>query len=109
MGFAKAWFKRDDDGTWTVVLFIVLVPVLLVGLLLGISAASDNGRVPSALAAAQQETGVMVCKDGTIDHGDSWLDRLFTDGRFRCSSWRMRAKVYNPATGATTWPSSPKR
>jgi hypothetical protein len=109
MSFAKEWIKRHDDGTWGVLLFIALLPPLLVGLLWAASAASDNGRVPAALAAAAQESGVMVCADGSIDHGDSLVDRIFSDGRFRCTSWRMRAKPVDPETGATTWPTSPRR
>src|SRR5664280_1812644 len=109
MGSAKTWFKRDDDGTWRVVLFMLLLPIALFAMLWAANAASDSGRVPAALAAAAQESGVMLCADGTIDHGDSLLDRVFTDGRFRCTSWRMRAKTVDPHTGATTWPSSPRR
>ena len=71
---------------------------------------SDNARIPSELVAAAHETGVMVCADGTIVHADgSWVERVFGVGRFRCTSWRLRIKLVDPATGATDWPSSPKR
>jgi hypothetical protein len=106
MSFVKEWFKRHDDGTWGVLLFIALLPPILVGLLWAASMASDNGRVPAALAAAAQESGVMVCADGSIDHGDSWIDRIFSDGRFRCTSWRMRAKPVIRVLFSSAKPSS---
>ena len=109
MTSVKAWLRRNDDGTAGVVLFAILLPPLLVGLLWAAGAASDMSRVPAALAAAAQESGVMVCADGTIDHGNSFITRMVGDGRFRCISWRMRAKPFDPETGTTIWPTSPKR
>ncbi|MDQ6628896.1 MAG: hypothetical protein M3Z29_10700 [Pseudomonadota bacterium] len=109
MSLVRRWFSRNGDGSLRVVGFMLLLPALLFVILWAASAASDTGRVPAALAAAAQESGVMVCADGSIDHGDSFLGRLFGDGRFRCTSWRMRAKSVDPSTGATTWPSSPRR
>ena len=71
---------------------------------------SDSGRIPSELAAAQQESGVMVCADGTIVRANgSLVERIFGVGTFRCNSWRMRARQVDPATGHTDWPSSPRR
>ena len=70
----------------------------------------DSSRVPAELAAAAQETGVMVCNDGRIVHGEgAFLDRLFASGRFRCTSWQMRGKQADPATGTVNWPTSPAR
>jgi len=102
--------KRRDASTWRLAFFAVCLIVVLWAALWGASLLSDSGRIPSELAAAAQQPGDIVCADGTIVRGDgSFLDSLFYGGRFRCIAWRMRARAVNPATGATDWPSSPRR
>ena len=103
--------KRRDTSAWLIALAAVVVVILLWLMLWGASLMSDSGRVPSELAAAAQQPGDMVCADGTIIRGDgSWIDSLLsTGGRFRCIAWRMRHRQVDPATGATDWPSSPRR
>lgn len=101
--------KRDDIW-WRVAALVVGLPLMLVLALTAVSVASDGGRVPSELAAAARETGVMRCSEGTIDHGDgSLVDRLFDSGRFRCTAWRMRQHLFDSNTGTTVWPTSPRR
>lgn len=91
-------------------LFAVCLLLFLWAALLAASLMSDSGRIPSELAAAQQESGVMVCADGTIVRSNgSLVERIFGVGTFRCGAWRMRTKQVDPATGHTDWPSSPKR
>jgi hypothetical protein len=52
----------------------------------------------------------MICSGGAIVRGDgSFIDSLLGAGRFRCMAWRMRRHLVDPATGATDWPSSPRR
>ena len=102
--------KRRYSGKTRLALFAVFLTLVLWAGLWGASLISDSGRIPSELAAAQQETGVMVCSDGTIVRSDgSLVERIFGVGRFRCSNWRLRSKQVDPATGHTDWPSSPKR
>lgn len=103
--------KRREPPTWRIVLFAFFLTLLLWMALWGASLMSDSGRIPSELAAAAQQPGDMVCSDGTIVRGDgSFLASLFTaGGHFRCIAWRMRHRQVNPATGATDWPSSPRR
>jgi hypothetical protein len=97
-------------GKTRLVAFALCLTLLLWAALWGTSLMSDNGRIPAELAAAQQETGVMVCADGTIVRANgSLVERIFGVGTFRCNSWRMRARQVDPATGHTDWPSSPKR
>jgi hypothetical protein len=101
---------RGDDLRWRALAFFIGLPLLLVLTLTAVSAASDGGRIPSELAAAARETGVMLCSEGRIDHGDgSLVDRLWRSGNFRCTAWRMRQRVFDASTGTTAWPSSPKR
>ena len=103
--------KRRDTSAWRIAFFAAIVVVLVWLALWGASLMSDSGRVPSELAAAAQQPGDMVCADGAIVRGDgSWIDSLLsTGGRFRCIAWRMRHRQVDPATGATDWPSSPRR
>jgi hypothetical protein len=103
--------KRRDFSAWRIGLFAVCLSVLLWAALWAASLMSDSGRIPSELADAAQEPGDMVCADGAIVRGDgSFLDSLLsTGGRFRCIAWRMRHPQVDPATGATDWPSSPRR
>jgi hypothetical protein len=102
--------KRDSDGTLRVVMFIVFLPILVGAIVWAASLMSDSGRVPAELAAAKRESGVMLCTEGAIVHGDgSFLDRLFADGRFRCTWWRMRNIQVDTATGTVNWPTSPHR
>jgi hypothetical protein len=102
---------RTEPGAWRIALFAVCLSLLLWATLWGVSVLSDNGRVPSELAAAAQRPGDMVCSGGAIVRGDgSFVDSIFsTSGRFRCIAWRMRHRLVDPATGATDWPSSPRR
>lgn len=102
--------KAQHSGKTRLVVFAVGLTLVLWAALWGASLMSDSGRIPSELAAAQQESGVMVCADGTIVRADgSLVERIFGVGAFRCTSWRMRARQVDPATGHTDWPSSPKR
>ncbi len=102
--------SRSDDLLWRAVGFFVGLPLLLMLMVCAASALSDGGRIPSELAAAARETGVMRCSEGRIEHGDgSLLDRLFDTGRFRCTAWRLRQQLFDPSTGTTAWPSSPRR
>jgi hypothetical protein len=95
---------------WRVVALVVGLPVFLVLALSLLSAASDAGRVPSELAASKRESGVMLCSEGRIDRdSDSIFDRVFDGGRFRCTAWRMRRSLVDSSTGATAWPTSPRR
>jgi len=97
-------------GRKRLVVFAVCLVLFLWAALWAASLVSDSGRIPSELAAAQQETGVMVCADGTIVRSDgSLVEQIFGVGRFRCTNWRMRARQPDPATGKVDWPSSPKR
>jgi hypothetical protein len=97
-------------GTTRLVVFAVCLTLVLWAALWATSLMSDSGRIPSELAAAQQESGVMVCADGTIVRANgSLVERIFGVGTFRCNSWRMRARQVDPATGHTDWPSSPRR
>lgn len=101
---------RPDDLWWRVAGFVVGLPLILVLALSALGAASDRGRVPSELAASARETGVMRCSEGTIERVDgTFFERLLDAGRFRCTAWRMRQRVFEPTTGATTWPTSPRR
>ncbi len=102
--------KRPRHSGRRLALFAVCLLLLLWAALWAASLMSDSGRIPSELAAAQQESGVMVCADGTIVRSNgSLVERIFGVGTFRCNAWRMRAKQVDPATGHTDWPSSPKR
>jgi hypothetical protein len=102
--------KRWNWGTGGLALFAVGLTALLWLALWGASVLSDGGRIPSELAAAAQQPGEMVCAGGEIVRGEgSFVDRLFGSGRFRCIAWRMRHRQVDPATGATDWPSSPRR
>ncbi len=97
-------------GKTRLVTLAVRLTLLLWAALWGASLMSDSGHIPSELAAAQQEMGVMVCADGTIVRSNgSLVERIFGVGTFRCNSWRMRARQVDPATGHTDWPSSPRR
>jgi hypothetical protein len=101
--------QRPGRG-WRNVLLIIILPLVFGAMLWAASVLSDNGRVPSELAAAKQESGVMLCADGKIVHGaGEFFDRLLNGGTFRCTSWRMRQTQVDTATGATYWPSSPRR
>lgn len=102
--------KSPRQGRRRLALFAVGLLVFLCAALWAASLMSDSGRIPSELAAAQQETGVMVCADGSIVRANgSLVESIFGVGTFRCNAWRMRAKQVDPATGHTDWPSSPKR
>ena len=102
--------KQGLVRRWRGALMLAVLPLVLGALLLGASVLSDNGRVPAELAAAQQESGVMLCADGKIVYGaGAVIDRLLNSGVFRCTAWRMRESVVDTATGATHWPSSPRR
>ncbi|HZV93352.1 MAG TPA: hypothetical protein VFF72_09050 [Caldimonas sp.] len=110
MSTARSAALRETSA-WRVALFAAGLTILLWLVLWGASLLSDNGRIPSELAAAAQQPGDMVCADGAIVRGDgSFVDSLFsTGGRFRCTDWRMRHPRVDPSTGKTDWPSSPLR
>ena len=98
------------NGAWRIAFFAVGLVFLIWGALWGASLMSDSGRIPSELAAAAQQPGEMVCSDGAIVRGDgSYFANLVGTGRFRCIAWRMRNSRVDPATGATEWPTSPRR
>jgi hypothetical protein len=103
--------KRPDTSSWRIGLFAACLAVVLWAALWAASLMSDSGRIPSELAAAAQQPGDMVCADGAIVRGDgSFLASVFSaGGTFRCIAWRMRHRQVDPATGATDWPSSPRR
>ena len=102
--------KRRYSGRTRLALFATGLVLLLWAGLWAASLMSDSARIPSELAAAQQESGVMVCSDGTIVRSNgSLVERIFGVGTFRCNNWRMRSRQVDPATGHTDWPSSPKR
>ena len=102
--------KQSAARGWRGVLLIGVLPLVLGALLWGASVLSDNGRIPAELAAAQQESGVMLCIDGKIVYGaGAVIDRILNSGSFRCTAWRMRETVVDTSTGATRWPSSPRR
>jgi hypothetical protein len=110
MPAAVAPKKQRAARRWRGFLLLAVLPLVLGALLLGASVLSDNGRVPAELAAAQQESGVMLCADGKIVYGaGAVIDRILNSGVFRCTAWRMRESVVDSATGATHWPSSPRR
>src|SRR3981189_1086947 len=95
---------------WRIVLLIAPLPLVLGAILWSASALSDSGRIPAELAAARQQPGDMVCADGRIVPGaERFIDRLLSGAPFRCTSWRMRLQIVDPATGPTHWPSSPRR
>lgn len=101
---------RDHELRWRAVAFFVGLPVLLMLTVSAASALSDGARIPSELAAAAAETGVMQCSEGRIEHGDgSLIDHLLDGGTFRCTAWRLRQHLFDPSSGTTTWPSSPRR
>lgn len=90
---------------------LVLVSPLVLGALLWLAGLlTDANVVPSALAASARESTVMLCTEGAMRHGDGSLtDRLLNPGTFVCSAWRMRGRQNGNATGAVSWPSSPRR
>ena len=99
-----------DHLWWRAAAFFVGLPVVLFVVLSSLSAASDAGRVPSELAASNRGSAVMVCSEGRIEHrSDSFFDRVFDAGTFRCTAWRMRKTSVDSASGATDWPTSPRR
>jgi hypothetical protein len=110
MSSTLAVAKRRDTSAWRMSLVAFGVVLLMSAGLWGASLMSDGGRIPSELAAAAQQPGEMICSGGAIVRGDgSFIDSLFGAGRFRCMAWRMRHRLVDPATGATDWPSSPRR
>lgn len=110
MSSAKPRPRRDLDSALRVLLFIVLLPLLLAAILWSASAMSDSSRVPAEIAASARDSGVMMCAEGTIDHGEgSLVDRILSNGRFLCTAWRMRGRQTSSTTGAVDWPSSPRR
>jgi hypothetical protein len=101
--------QRTRARLWRAVVLTACLPVVLGVLLWGASVMSDSHRVPAALAAWALESGVMLCTEGRIVHGDgSVADRLLGTGQFRCGAWRMRGPRPTPA-GLVEWPSSPRR
>jgi len=95
---------------WRIAALATALPLVLGALLWSATALSDNGRIPAELAAARQQPGEMICADGRIVPGaDDFIDRLLSGATFRCTAWRMRLQLVDPATGATQWPSSPRR
>jgi hypothetical protein len=109
MNLAKPRTRRVR-AAWRVAMLIVILPLVLGVMLVTASVFSDSNRVPADLAAAAREKTVMFCTDGDIVYdGGTWLDRVFRDGRFRCTEWRMRGGQTDAVTGAANWPTSPRR
>ncbi len=95
---------------WRIAALVGALPLVLGAILWSAMALSDNGRIPAEIAAARQQPGDMVCADGRIiPAAEDLIDRLLSAAVFRCTDWRMRLQIVDPATGATTWPSSPRR
>ena len=62
------------------------------------------------LALAAKESGVMYCTEGKIVQGDgSLVDRAVEEGRFQCTSWKLRGEGSFTVKGAMPWPTSPRR
>jgi hypothetical protein len=103
---SKRWIRL---GLRAGVLLLVL-PTVLGAILWAATAVADGNRVPAEIAASGRGTAVMLCTEGTVEHGDSSLwDRIVGSGTFRCTAWRMRGKSSSTTTGAMDWPSSPRR
>lgn len=110
MSLTKPRPKSSLARGWRVLLLIAALPLVLSAILWSASALSDDAQIPAELAAARQESGVMLCDGGQIVPGaEAFIERLFSGATFRCTSWRMRATLVDPTTGATRWPSSPRR
>lgn len=101
--------KRTGFRFLRIAVFVFCLPLVAGGFLLGASALSDSQQVPRELVDLKLQTGVMLCTEGSITHGDgSLLDRLLVAGQFRCGNWRMRYQ--RPTTGGLVeWPTSPRR
>jgi len=95
---------------WRIAAMAGALPLVLGAILVSASALSDGGRIPAELAAARQQPGEMICADGRIVPGaEDFIDRLLSGATFRCTAWRMRRQLVDPSTGATNWPTSPRR
>jgi hypothetical protein len=82
--------SSDELGWRGVVLSIVSLTATWL-MLWALTLVGDTTRVATELEASRRDGAVMVCLDGTIDYEDnSLLERLFGDGYFRCTEWRMR-------------------
>ena len=96
-----------------VVALTACLPLVFGALVLGASVVNDGQRLPAELSAWARETGVMVCSEGKVVHGDGSLgDRFVAEGRFRCTAWRMRGVrgAQTPSAGGLVeWPTSPRR
>jgi len=101
--------KRTGRRLWRIALLVACLPLVTGGLLLAAGAVNDRQRVPAELASWKQQSGVMLCSEGSIQRGNgSLLDRLLDAGTFRCAAWRMRFQ--RPTTaGLVEWPTSPRR
>jgi hypothetical protein len=109
MNHDTAGLRRSTARYWRTALLIVALPTMLGAIVWAASVASDSNRVPAEIAASARGTGVMLCAEGTIDHGnDSLWERILSAGDFRCTAWRMRGKSSSTTT-AVDWPSSPRR
>jgi hypothetical protein len=101
--------KRTGLRSLRIVVLVSCLPLVLGGFVLGARALSDSHRVPRELVDWKLQTGVMLCTEGSIEHGDgSFWDRMFKRGDFRCGNWKMRYQ--KPTTGGLVeWPTSPRR
>ena len=101
--------KRTGFRILRLVLLLACLPLVTGGLLLAAGSINDSQRVPAELAAWRQQSGVMVCSEGSVQRGDgSLVDRLLDAGTFRCAAWRMRFQKPTTA-GLVEWPTSPRR
>jgi hypothetical protein len=83
--------SRSDELGWKGIAlsFISLTGTWL--MLWALTLVGDSTRVASELEASRRGGAEVVCLDGTIDYDDNSLfERLFGDGYFRCTDWRMR-------------------
>jgi hypothetical protein len=94
--------RGPDDLGWRGLLLSVAFLVGMWILLWGLTLVGDSTRVSTELAASRRENSVMMCMDGIIDYEETGLlsglaERLFGEGYFRCTEWRMRE------TPKSTW------
>jgi len=110
MPLAQPRITAPARRVWRIVAMAGALPLVLGAIVWTASVLSDGGRIPAELAAARQQPGEMICADGRIVPGaEDLIDRLLSGATFRCTAWRMRRQMVDPATGTTNWPTSPRR
>jgi hypothetical protein len=105
--------KSPDDSLsplWRNLMLLLGAPLVVAGLLWGVSVIGDHNRIPGLLALEAKDSGVMYCTAGKIVHGDgSLLARALEPGVFRCTEWKLRGEGSETVRGATPLPDSPRR